>query len=139
MELPSLQLQSLNKIFIVACGTAMHAGLSGKNTIEKLCRIPVEVDIASEFRYRDPLVNDKTLCIFITQSVETADTIAALKLAKEKEFKSIITTNGTLLKERGSEILNAGVHKINVSLHSQENGSESEHVKYLLEIAEFPV
>ena len=60
-----------------------------------------------------------------------------LKLAKEKEFKSIITTNGTLLKERGGEILNAGVHKINVSLHSQENGSESEHVKYLLEIAEF--
>ena len=73
-------LSSINKIYIVACGTAMHAGLVGKNVIEKLCRIPTEVDIASEFRYRDPLIDDKTLCIFISQSGETADTIAALKL-----------------------------------------------------------
>lgn len=86
-------LSSLNKIYIVACGTAMHAGLTGKNSIEKLCRIPTEVDIASEFRYRDPIVDDKTLCIFLSQSGETADTIAALKLAKEKSAKTIAITN----------------------------------------------
>ena len=86
-------LSSLNKIYIVACGTAMHAGLTGKNAIEKLCRIPTEVDIASEFRYRDPIVDEKTLCIFISQSGETADTIAALKLSKEKGAKTIAITN----------------------------------------------
>lgn len=86
-------LESINKIYIVACGTAMHAGLTGKNAIEKLCRIPVEVDIASEFRYRDPIIDDKTLCIFISQSGETADTIAALKLSREKGAKTIALTN----------------------------------------------
>lgn len=86
-------LTSLNKIYIVACGTAMHAGLTGKNAIEKLCRIPTEVDIASEFRYRNPIIDDKTLCIFISQSGETADTIAALKLSKEKGAKTIAITN----------------------------------------------
>ena len=86
-------LSSLNKIYIVACGTAMHAGLSGKNSIEKLCRIPVEVDIASEFRYRDPIIDKNTLCIFISQSGETADTIAALKLSKEKGAKTLAISN----------------------------------------------
>ena len=86
-------LSSLNKIYIVACGTAMHAGLAGKNIIEKLCRIPTEVDIASEFRYRDPLIDDKTLCIFISQSGETADTIAALKLSKQKGAKTLAMSN----------------------------------------------
>ena len=86
-------LSSLNKIYIVACGTAMHAGLSGKNAIEKICRIPTEVDIASEFRYRDPIIDEKTLCIFISQSGETADTIAALKLSKEKGAKTLAITN----------------------------------------------
>ncbi len=86
-------LSNLNKIYIVACGTAMHAGLSGKNSIEKLCRISVEVDIASEFRYRDPIIDEKTLCIFISQSGETADTIAALKLSKEKGAKTLAITN----------------------------------------------
>ena len=73
-------LSDLKKIYFVACGTAMHAGLVGKTMLEHLCKIPTEVDIASEFRYRDPIVDDKTLCIFISQSGETADTIAALKL-----------------------------------------------------------
>ena len=86
-------LSSLNKIYIVACGTAMHAGLAGKNAIEKLCHIPTEVDIASEFRYREPLVNERTLCIFISQSGETADTIAALKLCKEKGAKTLAISN----------------------------------------------
>ena len=75
-------LESLDRIYIVACGTAMHAGLAVRKIIEKFCRIQTEVDIASEFRYRDPLVTEKSLCIFISQSGETADTIAALKLAK---------------------------------------------------------
>ena len=86
-------LESINKIYIVACGTAMHAGLVSKNLFEKLCKIPVEVDIASEFRYRDPLIDEKTLTIYISQSGETADTIAALKLAKSKGAKTIAITN----------------------------------------------
>ncbi|MCI8412194.1 MAG: glutamine--fructose-6-phosphate transaminase (isomerizing) [Clostridia bacterium] len=86
-------LENINKIYIVACGTAMHAGLVGKNVIEKLCKIQTEVDIASEFRYRDPIIDDKTLCIFISQSGETADTIAALKLSKEKGAKTIAVSN----------------------------------------------
>ena len=79
-------LESINQIYFVACGTAMHAGLAGKNMIEHLCNIPCQVDIASEFRYRNPIIDDKTLCIFISQSGETADTIAALKLSKENVY-----------------------------------------------------
>ena len=86
-------LSSINKIYIIACGTAMHAGLAGKNALEKLCKIHTEVDIASEFRYRSPLVDEKCLCIFISQSGETADTIAALKLCKEKGAKTLAVTN----------------------------------------------
>lgn len=86
-------LQGLNKIYFVACGTAMHVGLAGKDMIEKLCKIPTEVDIASEFRYRDPLIDNKTLCIFISQSGETADTLAALKLSKECGAKTLAITN----------------------------------------------
>ena len=86
-------LSSISQIYIVACGTAMHAGLVGKNIIEKLCNIPVTVDIASEFRYRNPIINNKTLAIYISQSGETADTIAALKLAKQKGAKTIAISN----------------------------------------------
>ena len=86
-------LSSISQIYIVACGTAMHAGLVGKNIIEKLCNIPVTVDIASEFRYRNPIINNKTLAIYISQSGETADTIAALKLAKQKGAKTIAIAN----------------------------------------------
>lgn len=93
LDISKNYLKSINKIYIVACGTAMHAGLIGKTVIEKLCRIPVEVDIASEFRYRDPLVDEKTLCIYISQSGETADTIAALRLAKSKKAKTLAISN----------------------------------------------
>ena len=86
-------LSSLNKICIVACGTAMHAGIATKTLIEHLCNIPVEVEIASEFRYRDPIINEKTLAIYISQSGETADTIAALKLAKSKGCKTLAISN----------------------------------------------
>jgi glucosamine--fructose-6-phosphate aminotransferase (isomerizing) len=93
LELSKEYLQSINKIFIVACGTAMHAGLACKSVLEQICEISTEVDVASEFRYRKPLINEKTLCIFISQSGETADTIAALKLAKEKGSKTIAISN----------------------------------------------
>ena len=86
-------LKELCNIYIVACGTAMHAGLTGKYAIEKLCRIPVNVVVASEFRYQDPILDKHSLCIFISQSGETADTIAALKLAKSKSAKTITVTN----------------------------------------------
>lgn len=86
-------LQSINKIYLVACGTAMHAGLAAKNMLEKICKIPTEVDIASEFRYRDPIIDEKTLCIFISQSGETADTIAALKLSRQKGAKTLAISN----------------------------------------------
>ena len=86
-------LEAVNKVWIVACGTAMHAGLVGKNLIEKLCHIPAEVDVASEFRYRDPIIDDKTLFICISQSGETADTLAALRLAKSKGAKTLAVVN----------------------------------------------
>ena len=86
-------LETINRIYIVACGTAMNAGLATKATFENFCKIPTEVDIASEFRYRDPLIDEHTLCIYITQSGETADTIAALKLAKSKGAKTIALAN----------------------------------------------
>ena len=86
-------LENINRIYIVACGTAMNAGLVTKATFENFCKIPTEIDIASEFRYRDPLIDEHTLCIFISQSGETADTIAALKLAKSKGAKTISIAN----------------------------------------------
>ena len=86
-------LKELSNIYIVACGTAMHAGLTGKYAIEKLCRIPVNVVVASEFRYQDPILDKHSLCIFISQSGETADTIAALKLARSNGAKTITVTN----------------------------------------------
>ena len=93
LSLDKSYLKELSNIYIVACGTAMHAGLTGKYAIEKLCRIPVNVVIASEFRYQDPILDKHSLCIFISQSGETADTIAALKLAKSKLAKTITVTN----------------------------------------------
>jgi len=93
IKLSKEYLESLNKIYIVACGTAMHAGLSNKSLIENLCKIPVEVDIASEFRYRNPLLDNKTLVILISQSGETADTIAALKLARDNGAKTLAISN----------------------------------------------
>ncbi len=82
-----------NRIVICACGTAMHAGLMGKVLIERLIRMPVTVEIASEFRYEDPIVDDKTLVILVSQSGETADTLAALRLSKEKGSKTLSIVN----------------------------------------------
>lgn len=86
-------LDSFNKIYIVACGTAYHAGLVGKYYIEKLVRVPVEVDVASEFRYREPIIDDRTLTIVVSQSGETSDTLAALKESKRLGAKTLAVTN----------------------------------------------
>ncbi|MBQ5759460.1 MAG: glutamine--fructose-6-phosphate transaminase (isomerizing) [Schwartzia sp.] len=86
-------LDSFKKVFIVACGTAYHAGLVGKYYIEKLARIPVECDIASEFRYRQPIIDDQTLTIVVSQSGETSDTLAALKEAKRLGSHTLAVTN----------------------------------------------
>lgn len=86
-------IEGFNKIYIVACGTAYHAGLVGKYVIEKLAKVPVEVDVASEFRYRYPYVDDKTLFIAISQSGETLDTLAALREAKRKGARVLSVVN----------------------------------------------
>ena len=86
-------LNSFNKIYIVACGTAYHAGLVGKYYIEKMARVLVEVDVASEFRYRDPIVDEHTLLIVVSQSGETSDTLAALKESKRRGAKTLAITN----------------------------------------------
>lgn len=85
--------KDLKKIFIVACGTAYHAGIVGKYYIEKMARIPVEVDIASEFRYRDPIIDENCMCIVVSQSGETSDTLEALKEAKRRGAKTMAVTN----------------------------------------------
>lgn len=88
-----IDFSKFNQIYMVACGTAMHAGKSAQYTFEHFTKLPTFVDIASEFRYRNPLIDEKTLCIFISQSGETADTIAALKLAKENKSTTIAIAN----------------------------------------------
>ena len=100
-------LDSFHKIFIVACGTAYHAGLVGKYYIEKLVRIPVEVDIASEFRYRSPIIDEHTLVIVISQSGETIDTLAALKETKRLGGKTLAITNvvGSSIAREADEVI----------------------------------
>lgn len=87
------EIEKLSKIYIVACGTAYHAGLVGKYVIEKLVKIPVEVDVASEFRYREPLIDENTLFVAISQSGETLDTLAALREAKAKGARVLSVVN----------------------------------------------
>ncbi len=99
--------KNINRIVITACGTAMHAGLMGKNMIERLCRIPVTVEIASEFRYQDPIINEHTLLITISQSGETADTLAALRLARERKAKtlSVVNVKGSSIARESDYVL----------------------------------
>ncbi len=92
-ELDIERLSKFKNIHIVACGTAMHAGLIGKNIIEKLARVPVNVDVASEFRYRDPILHKDDLVILLSQSGETADTLAALRHAKSKGVYTLSIVN----------------------------------------------
>ena len=92
-ELTDERLRSIGMVHLVACGTAMHAGMVGKAAIETLARVPAEVDIASEFRYRDPILNKDDLVIIISQSGETSDTLAALKLAKSRGVPVLAIVN----------------------------------------------
>jgi len=93
LKLTDDQLSQVRRIYLIACGTSWHAALVGKFYIEGHCRIPVEVDIASEFRYRNPVVDDKTLMILISQSGETADTLAALREGKSRGAKNVAICN----------------------------------------------
>jgi glucosamine--fructose-6-phosphate aminotransferase (isomerizing) len=115
MKLSADALRDIDRIVILACGTSWHSALIGKFLIEDLARVPVEVDYGSEYRYRDPIVNDKTLAIVITQSGETADTLAALREARQKGARSIAICNvvgsmatresdGTVYTHAGPEI-----------------------------------
>jgi glutamine---fructose-6-phosphate transaminase (isomerizing) len=92
-QLSNEDFSSIERVCIVACGTSWHSGLVGKFLIEDLCRIPVEVDIASEFRYRNPVVNDRTLLILISQSGETADTLAAMREARSRGARTLAICN----------------------------------------------
>lgn len=105
--LDQLVLKRPKKIIIVACGTAYHAGVVGKYLFEKLLRIPVEVDVASEFRYRDPIIDENTLTIIISQSGETIDTLFALRKAKENNSKvlAIVNVVGSSIAREADDVL----------------------------------
>jgi glutamine---fructose-6-phosphate transaminase (isomerizing) len=115
IEIPDQVLRQVERIVILACGTSWHSALVGKFLFESLARLPVDVDYGSEYRYRDPIVSENTLAIVITQSGETADTLAALREAKKKGAKSIAIcnvvgsmatreTDGTVYTHAGPEI-----------------------------------
>ena len=115
VDIPEADFRKFQQIKIVACGTSWHAGLAGKIILERLARIPVEVDYGSEFRYRDPIIQPHTLTVVISQSGETADTLAALREAKSKGSQTLAICNvvgsmitreaaGTLLTHAGPEI-----------------------------------
>jgi glucosamine--fructose-6-phosphate aminotransferase (isomerizing) len=115
MEITEKEFQQFRQIKIIACGTSWHAGQAGKFMIERLAHVPVEVDYGSEFRYRDPILDDKTLVIAISQSGETADTLAAVREARQKGARilgicnvvgSMLTreSNGTIYTHAGPEI-----------------------------------
>src|SRR5262249_43620180 len=112
MEISETEFRQFNSVKAIACGTSLHAAMAGKYMLEELARIPVEVDYASEFRYRDPIIDDKTLVIAISQSGETADTIAAVRESKEKGAKilSICNVQGSMLtrESHGTVLTHAG-------------------------------
>lgn len=93
LGLSKSSIEALNRIYIVACGTAYHAGLVGKHLIERICRIPVVSEVASEFRYKDPVLDEKTLVIVVSQSGETADTLEALRIAKRNHSRVLAVVN----------------------------------------------
>lgn len=107
LSLNAYDIQQIDKIQIVACGTAYHAGLVGKYVLEEFTRIPVEVDIASEYRYRNPILSEQTLVVVISQSGETADTLAALREAKKSGAKVLAITNvvGSSVAREADEVM----------------------------------
>lgn len=107
IKLGKAELENINQIYIVACGTAYYAGLVGKYLLERIVRIPVNSDVASEFRYKDPLIDEHTLVIVISQSGETADTLSALKLAKAKGARvlGIVNAVGSSIAREADDVL----------------------------------
>ncbi len=101
------EIRAIRKIFIVACGSAYHTGVTAKYIFEKLARIPVEVDLASEFRYRDPILPENTLVVIVSQSGETADTLAALRLAKKKGVRilGIVNVVGSSIAREADNVM----------------------------------
>lgn len=101
------QLKKCNKIYIVGCGSAYHVGIVGKYIVERMARIPVEVDLASEFRYREPIIDENTLMIIISQSGETADTLAALREGKRcgARIMSIVNVVGSSIANESDDVL----------------------------------
>jgi glucosamine--fructose-6-phosphate aminotransferase (isomerizing) len=160
LGLTKAQAGKISKIFITACGTAYHAGLVGKVQIEKIARIPVEVDIASEFRYRDPIVDENTVVIAISQSGETADTLAAMEEAKRKGAilwaivnaigsQAMRIANGTISMQTGPEIGVASTKAFTAPLVDlymlavyladlRGELSEKERRKYVADLARIP-
>src|SRR5690606_8504998 len=107
VELEPEYVQALRKIDVLAMGTARHAGLVGKPVLERFVRVPVEVDLAAEYRYRDPLVDEHTLALVISQSGETADTLAAMREARARGARVLSITNVV-----GSSLARESVHVI---------------------------
>jgi glucosamine--fructose-6-phosphate aminotransferase (isomerizing) len=107
VHLTKEDIEGYRRVYITACGSAYHVGMVGKYIIEKMTRIPVEVDLASEFRYRDPIVDDKTLMIIISQSGETADTLAALREGKKRGARilSIVNVVGSSITNESDDVL----------------------------------
>ena len=107
ISLTTEDIKNIRKVFIVACGSAYHVGVVGKYVIEKMCRIPVEVQVASEFRYCDPIVGKNDLVIVISQSGETADTLAALKVAKNHGARilSIVNVVGSAIANASDDVI----------------------------------
>src|SRR5689334_8815048 len=160
MDISEDELRNLRKINIAACGTSWHAGLAGKFMIERLARVPVEVDYASEYRYRDPIIDEQDLAVLITQSGETADTIAAQKEAKQKGAKTLAICNvvgamiareaaGTIYTHAGPEIGVASTKAFTAQLTAlflfavhlgrlRGTISEPEARKYLAELTRIP-
>jgi glucosamine--fructose-6-phosphate aminotransferase (isomerizing) len=160
MEISDAEFRELKKINIAACGTSWHAGLAGKFMIERLARVPVDVDYASEFRYRDPILDSDSLTMLITQSGETADTIAAQREAKSKGSKTVGICNvvgsmvareaqGTIYTHAGPEIGVASTKAFTGQLTAlflfsiylaQKRGeiSSEDACKYLLELSRIP-
>ncbi|MEI6631816.1 MAG: glutamine--fructose-6-phosphate transaminase (isomerizing) [bacterium] len=118
LKIPAEKLVKISNIVIVACGTAYHAGLCGKYILEELCSIPVSVDVSSEFRYRNPLLAENSLVIAISQSGETADTLAAVKEAKKKQTLVLAICNvlgSSLTRESDSVIYTHAAPEIGVA------------------------
>ena len=107
LEMSDEEIRSIRKLMIVACGSAYHAGVTGKYVLEGMARIPVEVDLASEYRYRDPLIEDGTLIVIISQSGETADSLAALRDSRERGAKvlGIVNVVGSSIAREADNVM----------------------------------